>query len=76
MSAPAPLLPDDPDPSAAELIAARSHLSLHAMDGLVLEDVPLSAVAGALGTPCWVYGAGTIRARFRALRAALEGLGA
>jgi diaminopimelate decarboxylase len=62
------------DPTAADLIAARPHLSMHAMDGLVFEDVPLAAIADALGTPVWVYGAGTIRARLRALQDALAGL--
>jgi diaminopimelate decarboxylase len=66
--------PTAPDPTAAELIAARPHLGLHAMDGLVFEDVPLAAIAHALGTPCWVYGAGTIRARLAELRSALAGL--
>ena len=64
------------EPSCAGLIAARPHLSMHAMDGLVLEDTPLAAVADALGTPAWVYGAGTMRARYRRLEAALEGTGA
>jgi diaminopimelate decarboxylase len=64
----------EPDPSVAELIAARPHLSMHAMDGLVLEDVPLHAIADALGTPTWVYGAGTMRARLAELTAALAGL--
>jgi diaminopimelate decarboxylase len=64
----------DPDPSVAELIAARGHLSMHAMDGLVLEDVALNAIADALGTPAWVYGAGTMRARLAELSAALSGL--
>ncbi len=64
------------EPSCAELIAAREALSMHAMDGLVLEDVPLAAIADALGTPVWVYGAGTIRTRYRRLCAALHGLGA
>ena len=64
------------EPTAAELIAARPHLAMHALDGLVLEDVPLAAIAAALGTPAWVYGAGTIRARLRELQAALTGLGA
>ncbi len=62
------------DPNTAELLAARPHLSMHAMDGLVLEDVPLNAVADALGTPCWVYSAGTIRARLAELRTALAGV--
>lgn len=59
-----------PDPSVRELIARRPALSLHAADGLLLEGVPLATVADALGTPSWVYGAGTIRARLAALRAA------
>ncbi len=63
-----------PDPSPAELIAARPQFSLHAMDGLLLEGVPLNAIADALGTPCWVYAAGVMRARYRALAAALDGL--
>ncbi len=69
-------LPADPDPIAAELIAARPQFSAHAMDGLLLESVPLAAIADALGTPAWVYGAGTIRARYRHLAEALAPLGA
>ncbi|HTW28306.1 MAG TPA: diaminopimelate decarboxylase [Acetobacteraceae bacterium] len=56
-----------PDPSIADLLAARPYLSMHAMDGLILEDVPLATIADALGTPTWVIGAGTIRARYRLL---------
>jgi len=73
MSAPA-LDRSEPDPAVAALIAARPHLAMHARDGLVLEDVPLNAIADALGTPCWVYGAGTMRARLAELTAALAGL--
>ena len=62
------------DPSVAALLAARPHLALHPMDGLLLEDVPLHAIADALGTPVWVYGAGTLRRRLAALRAALGGV--
>ena len=76
MAAPEALHRSEPDPTVAELIAARPHLTMHASDGLVLEDVPLNAVADALGTPCWVYGAGTMRARLADLTAALAGLGA
>jgi len=64
-------LPHDPDPTTAELIAARPHLSMHAMDGLLVEGVPLHAVADAVGTPTWVLSAGSIRGRLRALQAAL-----
>ena len=64
----------EPDPSVAALIAARPLLSLHAFDGLVLEQVPLTRIADVLGTPCWVYSAGTLRARLAELTAALAGL--
>ena len=64
-----------PEPSIAELIAARPHLRAHAMDGLTIEDVPLNRIADAAGTPTWVYAAGAIRARYRALRLALDGAG-
>ena len=64
------------DPSAGELLAARPHLVAHAFDGLLLEGVPLAAVAAEFGTPAYVYGAGTIRARCRRLRAAMPGVAA
>ena len=64
------------EPTAAELVAARPHLSFHAMDGLVLEGAPLAAIAGILGTPAWVYSAGTMRARYARLATALDGLNA
>ncbi len=64
-------LPLDPDPTFAKLIAARPHLSMHAMDGLLMEGVPLNAVADAVGTPTWVLSAGSIRGRLRALQDAL-----
>ncbi len=69
--------PEDtsPDPTIADLITARPHLRYHAMDGLVMEDVPLNRVADAIGTPTWVYSAGTLRARYRALTAALKTAG-
>ena len=49
---------------------------MHAQDGLLLEGVPLLLIARAVGTPCWVVSAGTLRARLAALRAAFEPLGA
>jgi diaminopimelate decarboxylase len=64
-----------PEPDIGTLIAARPHLSMHAMDGLLLEGVPLNAIADALGTPTWVYGAGTMRLRLARLRAALAEAG-
>jgi diaminopimelate decarboxylase len=63
--------PTTPDPTVAELIAARPCLSMHAMDGLLLDDVPLNHIADAHGTPTWVYSAATMRARLAALTAAL-----
>ena len=75
MAAPsAPLDPAD-DPSLRELIAARPHLSIHAMDGLLIDDVPLGRIADAVGTPTWVYAAGEIRDRYRALTGALSRAG-
>jgi len=58
----------------AELVAARPHLSMHAMDGLVMEDVPLRQIAEDIGTPCWVLSAGAIRGRYKALAAAFSGM--
>ncbi len=72
---PAPLaLAHDPDPTTAELIAARPHLSMHAMDGLLMEGVPLNAVADAVGSPTWVLSANCIRGRLRQLQDAMSGL--
>ena len=64
-----------PDPTPEELIAARPQLQMHAMDGLLLDGVPLLRIADAVGTPCWVYSAATMRRRARALRAALDDAG-
>ena len=69
-------LPTDADPDFAELIAARPHLSMHAMEGLLVEDVPLNAIADAVGTPSWVLSAGCLRDRLARLRTALDPLGA
>jgi diaminopimelate decarboxylase len=63
------------DPELDDLLAARPALAMHAQDGLCFEDVPLHAIAEAHGTPCWVYGAGTLRARYRALAGALAEAG-
>ena len=72
---PAPLaLAPDPDPTTADLIAARPHLSLHAMDGLLMEDVPLNAIADAAGSPIWVLSANCIRGRLHQLQDAMAGL--
>lgn len=73
MAAPAPALsPDDADPSFAELLAGRPQLTMHAHDGLAMEEVPLARIAREVGTPTWVYSAGTLRRRLQALRSALD----
>jgi diaminopimelate decarboxylase len=64
-----------PDPTIAELIAGRRHLAMHAMDGLLIDDVPLNAIADAIGTPAWVYSASSIRRRYRMLAGALSDAG-
>ncbi|MBU6419966.1 MAG: diaminopimelate decarboxylase [Proteobacteria bacterium] len=61
-----------PEPDLQDLLAARPQLQMHAQDGLCLEGVALNAVADEYGTPIWVYGAGTMRARFAALRDAFK----
>jgi len=73
MAVPNPAVPED-EPTIAALIAARPFLSMHALDGLVLEQVPLTRIAEVLGTPAWVYSAGVMRARLAELTAALAGL--
>ncbi|HJS87639.1 MAG TPA: diaminopimelate decarboxylase [Acetobacteraceae bacterium] len=65
----------DPDPTPAELLAARPYFAMHAMDGLLLGDVPLNAIADSLGTPTWVYSADLMRARLHGLSAALDRAG-
>ena len=75
MSALAAIDPQTADPTPAELIAARPHLTMHAMDGLLLDQVPLQRVADAVGTPCWVYSAAAMRDRAAALAGALRDAG-
>jgi diaminopimelate decarboxylase len=43
-------------------------------DGLAVDGVPLSTIAAVHGTPTYVYAADAMRARYRALAAALAGL--
>jgi diaminopimelate decarboxylase len=75
MAAPSP--PHDPttDPSVPDLIAARPWLRYSALDGLLLDDVPLAGIADAVGTPTWVYSAATMRARYKALTDAMADAG-
>ena len=67
--------PDTHEPSVAELIAARPHLAMHAMDGVLIDDVPLNAIADDVGTPVWVYSASAMRRRYRMLAGALTDAG-
>lgn len=71
MSAP---LPSDPatDPSFSDMLETRPSLKMDARDGLLFEGVPLHVIAAAVGTPCWITGAETLRRRAKALRAAFE----
>ncbi len=48
---------------------------MHAMDGLVIDDVPLNAIADDVGTPVWVYSASAMRRRYRMLAGALTDAG-
>jgi diaminopimelate decarboxylase len=69
--------PNDPatDPSVQDLIAARPWLRHDAMSGLLLDGVPLAAIADTAGTPTWVYSAATMRARYDALTGAMQDAG-
>ncbi len=60
-----------PAPDLASLLKARPFLSLDETDGLCFEGVSLKSIAMQYGTPVWVYGAGEMRRRYRALNAAL-----
>lgn len=60
------------EPNLQDLLAARPQFTMHALDGLCLEAVPLSSIAREYGTPTYVYSAGTIRARFASLRDAFR----
>ncbi len=66
-AAPSPL-------SSDELLAARPWLSANVQSGLLFEGIPLARLAELYGTPLWVYGAHTLRARYRRLAAALPGI--
>jgi len=73
----APSLPNDPstDPSVQDLIALRPWLKHDAMDGLLLDGVPLAGIADTVGTPTWVYSATTMRARYKTLTSAMADAG-
>jgi diaminopimelate decarboxylase len=59
-----------PDPTPPELLTARPALHMDVHAGLLFENVPLIDIARAHATPTWVYGAGTIKIRYRRLTTA------
>jgi diaminopimelate decarboxylase len=63
------------DPTIQELVALRPWLKYDPMDGLLMDGVPLTAIADGVGTPTWVTSSATIRARYQTLTAALEEAG-
>ncbi len=75
MASLAPTTDPSEDPTPAELLAGRHNLKHHAMDGLMLDGVPLARIADVVGTPTWVYSAETLRHRYRTLTAALKDAG-
>ena len=75
MAIPSPINEHNGDPTVADLIAARPWLRHDAMDGLLLDDVPLAGIADAVGTPTWIYSAATMRARLKALTGAMTDAG-
>lgn len=60
------------EPDIADLLAARPALVLDAQAGLLFEGVPLNAIADSIGTPSWVYGAGSVRGQISRLKTALD----
>jgi diaminopimelate decarboxylase len=67
--------PGGDDPSPAELIALRPWLYNHAVNGLLLDGLSLTAIANTVGTPTWVYSAATIRQRLGSLKEAMATTG-
>jgi hypothetical protein len=63
------------DPSFAELLALRPHLTMDPFAGLMMEEVPLARIAAEVGSPTWVYSAGALRRRLGALQSALTDAG-
>jgi diaminopimelate decarboxylase len=53
-----------------------SVLTARDSDGLRCESVPLAVIARAVGTPCFIYSAASIREQYSRLNDAVQGLGA
>ncbi|MCH4090534.1 diaminopimelate decarboxylase [Acetobacter sp.] len=64
-----------PDPTVRELLATHPNLSLDVRSGLMLDGVPLQAIADEVGTPCWVMSADTLRKRAVKLQNAMKAAG-
>lgn len=63
-----------PDPAPRDLLRHHPLLVL-GPDGLAFDGVKLAALADALGTPTWVYSAGTLERRYAAFAGALAARG-
>jgi diaminopimelate decarboxylase len=63
------------DVSVERLLAKRADMLRLVPEGLLMEGVPLAEIAARSGTPTWVLGAATIRARHGRLAAALAAHG-
>lgn len=70
-----PIAYTTPDPTVRDLLATHPHLTLDQQCGLMLDDVPLMAIADEVGTPCWVMSAATLRARANRLLGAFAQAG-
>lgn len=67
--------PTGTDPTLPELLRTHPQLSMTPTTGLMFEGVALNAIADAVGTPCWVMGAGTFKRRLRRLDQAMRDAG-
>lgn len=62
-------------PSVPDLIAARPWLRYDVLAGLLVDGVPLNAIADGVGTPTWVYSAASMRGRLQTLSTAMTQAG-
>ena len=60
--------------NSTDQLAAHPCLTANALDGLLLDGVPLAGIARRHGTPTWATGAATLRARYRRLASAMPGI--
>jgi diaminopimelate decarboxylase len=69
-----PQTPPDPVTSAQDATALVPDPFHYRAADLYCEEVPVAAIAAAVGTPCYIYGAAGIRHRFDAYQSALDTL--